>query len=318
MIKNNLKKIIIILVIIIIGALFLTGDDVKDEDIMINDNNSPVASKAEVKKFLDDFVSALNNHDKNKFLALFSKTAAIEDPVGIEPFKCDDEQGNKAVDVFYESNIAQSDVGFNSKEDIICGMDVIRDAVVTISPEPDVKISIDAYSFYQLTKEEGKIKMDYLRAFWEIDQMQDQVLDMGFKGIMTMMNITKINFENQGLSGVMGFMKGMSGIKDDGKESVADFVEAVNSKDTDKLLSLFKTKDSTIKYLGNGKKYNPESYMKGPGKDTKITVSALRSAGWFTACRFKLNEGGSKKHGVAIFQFSPEDEKLTDVRFYWN
>ncbi len=296
----------------------MSCDDVKDADIMIKDNPASPGSKVDIKNFMDAFVASFESHKKEQFISLFSRNGRIEDPVGSACFKRGGEKGDTPLDVFYESNLAQSDVTYASHEDIICGMDVIRDAVVTISPVPEVTLSIDSYAFYQLAREDGLIKMDYLRTFWEMDKMKEQVSGIGSAGLKVVWNISRPIISSQGISGMIGLMKAMSGIKNKGKESVAAFVGAVNSNDSEKLMSLFKNEACTIKYLCNGQRYNPESYMRGPGQDTTISVSALRSAGWFTACRFNLSERGSNKHGVAIFQFSPENEKLTDIRFYWN
>lgn len=314
------KKIIIglVIILIVLGIIVFSGNGATDADVMIVDNKSALASDAQIKKFLNDFVTAIKEHDKVKFLSLFSKNSAVEDPVGIEPYKDREEDDPSRIEIFYDTNLAESDVTFISHEDIICGMDVVRDAVVKISPEPGVVISVDAYSFYQLTLEDGRVKMNYLRAFWEMDSMNEQMMDFGITGIKIYMAMTWNVIKNQGFSGMTGFLKGMTGIHEEGKESVNSFVEAVNKNESGLFLALFKDKGVKIKYQGTKKEYSAENYISGPGKNTEIAVSGLRSAGWYTACRFNLAQAGSKKHGVAIFQFGPESKKITEVRFYYN
>ncbi len=316
------KKILIITAVILAVfsvLLFTLGGNVTDADVLIKENKAPVASRGKIMNFLNEFAAAVKDHDKEKFLSSFSKNSVIEDPVGVEPFRRGEEIGNASHDAFYESNIAPSEVTFESREDIICGMDVFRDAKITITSAPECTIEVDSYSFYQLTREDGKIKFDCLRAFWEMEKTNMEILSKGFVGMKVSMKLFWVLLKNQGLGGMMGFMKALGGIRAEGKESVAAFAEAVNSNNSDKLLSLFKDENSIIKFAASGKQYNPQSYIDGPFKNSNLTVSDLRSAGWNTACRFNIDKKGSrKKRGIAIFQFSPENEKLIAVHFYWN
>ncbi len=318
--RKRLILLILMLSIFFISVfLFSNGSKLTDADLMIKDNNTPPASRGEIVEFLNEFVASVVNHNKETFLSLFSKNSVIEDPAGSLPIRNRGDSSNTHVESFYESNLAPNNVTFVSSNDIICGMDVVRDGVSRIYPEPDYFLEVHTYSFYQLTREDNRIKIDYLRAFWEMDKMAKQIQDMGFTGIKLSMRLSWIMFINHGISGLTGFLRASSsGIFDEGKTAVSAFAEAVNSNDSDRLISLFKDNNSIIKYVGNGKQYSPQSYLNGPGRKTKIAVSDLRSTGWYTACRFNLTESSSGKHGIAIFQFNPESKKIAAVRFYWN
>ncbi len=316
--RNDYRKIIIIIVVIVLGIPVLSCKGETDSDILIKDNKNAPASRAKIIEFIDDFAMAVKKQDKERFLSYFSKNGIAEDPAGITPFKRGGEKGSFDLDAFYEANIAGSDVTLVSKEDIICGMDVIRDAVVKTKLDKDVLLEIDSYSFYQLTREKGKVKMDYLRAYWEMDGMLTKVFSHGFKGLVIATVLSWDMLTNQGLGGATGMMNSIYSIGGDGKEAVNSFVKSLNNKDNSGLISLFNDENSKIKYLESKKTYSPKSYTEGPAKYTTISVSSLRSAGWNTACRFNLKEKGRKRHGVAIFQFSPETEKILEIRFYWN
>ena len=57
-------------------------------------------------------------------------------------------------------------------------------------------------------------------------------------------------------------------------------------------------------------------FIKGVGKDLRLEVSGLRSAGWYTSCVFDAQGGGVGRHGVAFFQFSPKTKKIVSARFF--
>jgi hypothetical protein len=58
-------------------------------------------------------------------------------------------------------------------------------------------------------------------------------------------------------------------------------------------------------------------FLKGAGKDLRLDVSGLRSAGWYTSCVFDAQGGGVRRHGVAFFQFSPRTKRIVSARFFW-
>ncbi|MBT3311254.1 MAG: hypothetical protein HN737_10145 [Desulfobacterales bacterium] len=315
-------KIIVISIVIIVLSVFIFSDKkvVTDLESMIKDNTSAVvAPEKEIKLFLNNFVAAVKTHDKEKFLSCFSENATIEDPMGVEPLRCGGENGKIPVAKFYEANIAQNDVSFISKQDIICGMDVIRDALSQASPVPGITLKINTYSFYQLTMENGKIKIYHLRAFWEMDKMAKQFEELGPESFKVGMTMFQNMYKSLGIGGMIGYMKaGAGGIRDEGKKAVSSFAEAVNNNNIDKLSGLFKDNNSIIKFVGNGRQYNPQNYMSGPGKNTKINFTDIRAAGFFTASRFKMSEGNEAKQGIATFQFNKKTKKIYAARFYCN
>jgi hypothetical protein len=197
-------------------------------------------------------------------------------------------------------------------------MDVMRDVDIKLKPDTDITIKLASYSLYNMILGNGEIKTNRLRAFWEIDGFSDQFLSYGLKGVTVSMKIIRQMLKNQGLDGVLGFMRGMSGIRNEGKIAVTTFAEAINSRSNDKIISLFDKNNPVITFALNGKEYHPAKFIQEFGKNITLTVSDLRSAGWYTACRFNFTENKYKRHGIAVFQFNPESKKITEIKFYWN
>ena len=320
--SNKKTKVVVIaaavIIICVIGFAMIGKGLLENTVTWSTSKANPKLTRNEILKPLHEFVASIKTHDKKKGLSLFSKNASIEDPAGIEPFRSTEKDGNAGISVFWESNFTPNEVTFVSREDIICGLDVFRDATVTISPEPGVELKVNSYSLYQMIEEDGKIKIDRLRAFWETDPMGKQMMSYGFKSASISMKFMWNIIKNQGFAGLTGFMKGSIGIKEKGKETVASFVEAVNNRMSDKLITLFDDKTSVIEFNGSGIKYDVQGFVDKQMKTSKLTVDDLRSAGWFTASRYNLDDNGKKTHGIAVFQFNPENKKLTAVRFYWN
>jgi hypothetical protein len=320
--SSRRTKVIVIavavVIIVVIGFAMIGIKSVESPVTWTTNKPNPKLTRNDILNPLHELVASIKIRDKEKYLSLFSKNAVIEDPLGIEPFKNTEKGVNSGISVFWETNFTPNEITFVSREDIICGLDVFRDADVTISPEPGVELKVKSYSLYQMIEEDGKVKIDHLKAFWESDLMGKQMMSYGFKSAGIAMKFMWSIIKNQGFAGMMGFMKSSIGIKEKGKETVAAFVEAVNNRMSDKLIPLFNDKTSVIELNGSGIKYDVQGFIEKQMKTSQLAVDDLRSASWFTACRYNLDDNGKKTHGIAVFQFNPENKKLTAVRFYWN
>ncbi len=267
-------------------------------------------------KALDYFMSNMKAHDKNNFLNIFSKNASIEDPVGSKVFKRGGKNGKDGIDVFYETNITHGNVHLESQLDVFCDMYVIRDIKANISPAPGADFIVHSYSFYRMAEEAGEIKIDGLAAYWEMEEMSNQISALGLKAANVSLKVFGRVLKNQGPSGMIDFMKAGFGIKEKGHKAVNAFVDAVNQKDNNGLISLFDSKDSTIAFPADKTQYRAEEFLEG--RNAKIEISDPRSASWFTACRFEYSDDHLEKNGIALFSFNPKSKRITALEFFWS
>ena len=59
-------------------------------------------------------------------------------------------------------------------------------------------------------------------------------------------------------------------------------------------------------------------FLSGAGRDLRIDVSGLTSAGWWTSCVFRADRDQVTHRGVAFFEFNPKTRKIRSARFFWN
>jgi hypothetical protein len=122
----------------------------------------------------------------------------------------------------------------------------------------------------------------------------------------------------QGMKRIMEYMGAMyKGILKKGINAANAFAAAVNAGDEAAFANLFDN-GATIDFPTGGKPIPAGDFLKGAGKDVKLEIKNLRSGGWFTSGAVDVTTGGSSKHGVVFFEFSPKSKKIINARFFWN
>ncbi len=260
---------------------------------------------------------AVLRHDKQTWLSLFANKAVVEDPVGTSPHEKHDGQSDDALDRFYETFIAPNQITFNVHADIVCVDTVMRDVDIEIIAPSGLVTSVHCYAMYEIVEEAGQLKIDRLAAHWELLPMVKQVLGSGIPGLKMMTSLGLMMPRIQGISGVLGYMRGFGGIRQKGKNVVQQFVKAFNEGNTTNLTSLFGDDSEDAIELPAGK-HNLITDLLTDWERTHLTVSGLISSGMTTSFRFDLSLDGVFRHGIGLFEFSGQKDKLKRVRFFWN
>jgi hypothetical protein len=140
----------------------------------------------------------------------------------------------------------------------------------------------------------------------------------GFKGMTGSTVQFSTMIKVQGMKRIIEYMGAMyKGILKKGIKAANAFAAAVNAKDEAAFAKLFDTV-AVIEFPAGGKNIAASDFLKGAGKDVKLELKALRSGGWFTSGAVDVTMGGSSKHGVVFFEFSPKTKKMINARFFWN
>ena len=122
----------------------------------------------------------------------------------------------------------------------------------------------------------------------------------------------------QGTAGVLGYMQGIArGIFGRGPQAVRDFAGALDARDEKTLVGLLDGEETLIE-LPAGVGESAHEFLVGAGRDLRIDVSGLTSAGWSSSCVFRANRGDVTHRGVAFFKFNPNTRKIRSARFFWN
>jgi hypothetical protein len=263
---------------------------------------------------------AVGRHDREAWVGLFSTHAVIEDPVGSRPQHnglhdprsgiC----GSGAIERFYDTFIAHTDITFHVDQDIVAGPFVVRDLTIELTMAAGLTVHVPMHLQYEITEERGALKICHLRAHWEMFQMVRQVLTKGWSGMMVLNRLGLRMIGNQGAGSVVGFTKGMLGIHEAGKEVVRRFVEAVSRKDAVALAGLFDSRNGGISFPAERRAFTPESFCNQV--DVSLSVTKLISSGYFTSCTFTGRSGETESRGVGFFEFNSLTRKLHSARLY--
>ncbi len=276
----------------------------------------------------EDFLAVANAspaavavHDKEAWLSIFGEYNVVEDPVGSTPHISGPfdhktgKRGNAPLKRFYDNFIAPNKISFNIDNDIVADFSVVRDLTLDLVMSTGLKTNVPMHLIYQMIDEKGELKVCRLGAYWELPAMIRQILGKGFAGFSTMTAMSFRMMKYMGISGGIGFSKGFRGIYQKGKNSVSSFMDAVNSKNGDKLQKLFTPEAAGIEFPAGSAACSPESFLNQV--DIKLSVSKLMSAGYNTSCTFEADVDGKKVKGVGFFEFSSKTKKIDRTRLFF-
>ena len=275
------------------------------------------ATSEELLELVSRSPAAVGIHDKRAWLALFSRAAAIQDPVGTAPHRRTG-AGDDPLDHFWEVFIAPNRISLTAYQNIVVGEEVVRDVLIRSELPSGITIEVPAYLVYRTTEEDGEARIEALMAHWEAWRMVKQVTAGGLAGLSTLSQMGWRMLKIQGAAGALGYLKGVSsGIFGRGHRAVREFAATVNARDEKALAGLLDGEETLIEFpAGVGE--SVQEFLAGAGRDLRIDVSGLTSAGWWTSCVFRARRDDVTSRGVAFFEFNPRTERIRSARFYWN
>ena len=277
--------------------------------------------KAKIIALVDRSPELVGKHDREGWLNLFSMNAIVQDPVGAGPNRKDKDmrKGKDALGRFYDIFIGPNKIKFDVHQDVVVGDEMVREVSIhTTLPNGAITI-VHCFLIYKIVEENGQLKFESLRAHWDFGKNAMALMkNNGLKGMTgsTVQFYTMIKV--QGMKRIIEYMGAMyKGILKKGIKAANAFAAAVNAKDEAAFAKLFDTV-AVIEFPVGGKNVAASDFLKGAGKDVKLELKALRSGGWFTSGAVDVTMGGSSKHGVVFFEFSPKTKKIINARFFWN
>jgi len=113
----------------------------------------------------------------------------------------------------------------------VAGPFVVRDLELELAMGPGVTARVPMHLVYEITEEDGALKVCHLRAHWEMLPMVRQVLRNGWPGLMVLNRLGLRLIAQQGVGAVVGFSRALLGMHETGKIALRRFVDAVNRKD---------------------------------------------------------------------------------------
>lgn len=259
-------------------------------------------------------------HDKRGWLDLFATGGVVEDPVGSAPHckgRLRRQGGEDALERFYETFIAPNEIRFEVHRDLVAGNTVVRDVDIHTRLSTGLEISVPAHLVYELTSEEGRVRIRRLAAHWELVKLSRQALSSGFAGLRTMTRLGWRMFSIQGLGGVTGYLRGMRrGIFRRGPETARVFANALEGRDAAGLEMLFADPLAACIEFPVGKPLPPAALLAKLDTTAPVRLEKVVPAGFTTAFRFELGRGVAARRGTGFFDFDPASKKITTARFF--
>jgi hypothetical protein len=275
------------------------------------------ATSEELLELVSRSPAAVSIHDKKDWLELFSRAAVVQDPVGTAPHRRK-VSGEDPLDRFWETFIAPNRISFTAYQDIVVGDEVVRDVLIRSELPGGMTIEVPAYLIYRTTEENGEARIEALMAHWEPRSLMKQVTAGGRAGLSAMIQLLWRMQRIQGTAGLLGYMQGIArGIFGRGRRAVRDFAAALNARDQKTLAALLDGEETLIEFpAGVGE--SAQEFLVGAGRDLRIDVSGVTSAGWWSSCVFLAHRDDVITRGVAFFEFNPKTKRIKSARFFWN
>lgn len=276
-----------------------------------------------MQQSLIDFVQqspeACKVHDKAKWMSLFDDYHIVEDPVGSTPHvggvysAKDGIRGNGALSRFFDTFIQPNQISFDVKQDIVCGLHVIRDLNINIQMSDKIRVSVPMHLLYVLREKDDGYRIARLAAHWEFLPMIKQLLGKGRDCLQVVTGLSVRMLKLQGLAGTLGFSGAAWNIGKKGKLAVGQFLAALNMKDLSGLMNTVCNDEIAI-HLPYGRTPVVPSTLFDQINFNQLTYNKMIVAGDTVSISFSLD---GKKEGVGIFEFDRKNKKISEVRFYY-
>lgn len=261
--------------------------------------------------------------DRPGWLSLFSQAAVIEDPVGSAAHRRQESQPSDPLGRFYDTFIGPNRVAMDTRLDVVHGQraEVARDVIIHTQLSSGQSIDVHAYLLYELAEEQGQLRIARLAAYWELPQMSLQVLGGGLRGLWTMTQMSVRMLRIQGLSGTLGYMRGLtSGVFGHGRRVIEALACTLAHRKTQALRHLFteqaQLEISTNASFGSQAARAEDSHSAGDVMSallalvpagSSFVVSSPRASGHTVAFRFAVSgsDGAPGPHGIGFAEFTP-------------
>ena len=277
-------------------------------------------SSAQCLALAEQSPQAVAEHDKDAWLDLFAWYNLVEDPVGSAPHVggiYDQRQGYRGrgrLERFYETFIAPNSIRFEVHQDIVCGLHVMRDITIVITMSPDVMVRVPVHLLYELTPEEGRLKIFRLAAHWELWPMLRQQMSTGLPFLKVGWASGARMMRYQGMSGIGGFMRGLSSVGIRGKGQVNRFAQYFNSRDTSAMQGLFSRLAAGVNFPVSSATLSPAECIAQGGT---MSFSKVLAAGNVVSVTVDYRKGGTQYPGVALFELNKKSLEIVASSFYW-
>jgi hypothetical protein len=245
-------------------------------------------------------------HDRAAWCSLYAVDGQVNDPVGSRPHT-----GRAAIERFYDTFIAPNTITFDVHHDMVCGMSVMRDLTIETVMSTGVKLHVPMHLRYDLVDEAGQLKIQRLYAHWELLPMILQLLGTGPKGWWTAIKLGPQLILNQGIGGVIGFMRGFLGVGRRGKRVAGMFLAALHEGDSAAAQSQLEAEATLHWPFGK-----PQTLARFLSNARGLEWSKVIAAGNCVTATVKWRNGNVESRGVMLLEFRASRDRIAAVQLF--
>jgi hypothetical protein len=251
-------------------------------------------------------------HDKERWLALYSDDAVVEDPVGTpacyrgrRPGRLGDELGR-----FYEAFIADSGIDIVARHEIVSGMHVFRAVHIhTTNLSTGLKMKVPANLLYEVVNRDGGLAIRRMQAHWEVNRMGRIVMSQGLLGIRTIATMNWRMLRAFGPKWLMSYFKATRhGVGRGGKELVEQLATRGGHDENDEFAP-----GATVELPG-GATASAAGFLEGC---TRLEVRDLLASSSTVSGLASLEWGGHTRDAAFVAELDAAGAQVRRLRWFW-
>lgn len=251
-------------------------------------------------------------HDKQRWLALYSDDAILEDPVGTpashkgrRPGRLGDELGR-----FYEAFIAASGIEMVARRDIVSGMHVFRAVDIhTTNLKTGLKMKVPANLLYEVVPRNGGFAIRRMQAHWELNRMSRILMSEGALGMRTIAVMNWSMLRAFGPKWLMAYFKSsQKGVGRAGKELVERLADLAGHEVGDSFAP-----GATVELPG-GATTSASGFLEGC---TSLEVHDLLASGRTVSGLATIEWGARARDAGFVAELDPAGAQVQRLRWFW-
>ena len=253
-----------------------------------------------------------SEHDKERWLALYSDDAVLEDPVGTpashkgrRPGRLGDEVGR-----FYEAFIAPSGIEMVARRDIVSDMHVFRAVDIhTTNLKTGLKMVVPANLLYEVVRRDGVLRIRRMQAHWELNRMSRMLMGEGLRGARTIAVMNWSMLRAFGPQWLMQYFKAsQQGVGRKGRELVERLADELGC-DGEGLFA-----DGAPVELPGGASASAMEFLEGC---TSLDVRDLLASGTTVSGLASVEWGASPREAGFVAELDSEASRIERLRWFW-
>jgi hypothetical protein len=252
-------------------------------------------------------------HDKERWLSLYSEHAILEDPVGTPASHKGRRSGRFGDELgrFYEAFIAPSDIRMVVRRDIVSGMHVFRAVDIhTTNLKTDLKMKVPANLLYEIVRDvDGRLAIGRMQAHWELNRMSRMLMAQGLLGLRTIavMNWSMLRAFGPKWLGAY-FKASRQGVGRKGKERIERLAREIDQNGSRSFGG-----DAMVELPGTAT-VSLASFAEGC---TALAVHDLLASGSTVSGLAALEWGGRSREAAFVAELDAQGPHLRRLRWFW-